>query len=75
MIFIGIFGGNGGDVVGKQLFLFIIEGDKKVILLILIKCLVYYFYFLKRIFGYFGNECFMIIYMMNKFIIVLSSKI
>lgn len=49
MIFIGIFGGNGGDVVGKLLFLFIIEGDKKVILLILIKCF-YYFYFLKRIF-------------------------
>lgn len=38
MIFICIFGGNGGDVVGILLFLFIIEGDKKVILLILIKC-------------------------------------
>lgn len=74
MIFIGIPGGNGGDVAGKELLSFITEGDKKVILPIPIKR-SYYFHPSKRIFGYFGNECSMIIYMMNKFIIALSSKI
>lgn len=75
MIFIGIPGGNGGDVAGKKLLSFITEGDKKVILPIPIKRSAYYFHPSKRIFGYFGNECSMIIYMMNKFIIALSSKI
>lgn len=37
MIFIGIPGGNGGDVAGKLLLSFITEGDKKVILPIPIK--------------------------------------
>lgn len=49
MIFIGIPGGNGGDVAGKLLLLFITEGDKKVILPIPIKR-SYYFHSSKMIF-------------------------
>lgn len=71
MIFIGIPGGNGGDVAGKLLLSFITEGDKKS-----------FYQFQSNAptistpqKGYFGNECSMIIYMMNKFIIALSSKI
>lgn len=49
MIFIGIPGGNGGDVAGKLLLSFITEGDKKVILPIPIKR-SYYFHSSKRLF-------------------------
>lgn len=51
MIFIGIPGGNGGDVAGKYLLLsFITEGDKKVILPIPIKRSYYFHSFWEWVF-------------------------